>query len=248
MNKPIQIIGGSVAPDAKRAGRFTLRPIPAALATAMLLASSYPALAADVQVLPPAGGSFAVYDSTGSILRLLVTGPSADVQMPGLPVSPSMTPLCYNAATGSLGTCATLPVGATGATGATGPMGATGAVGATGATGATGSTGPSGPAACVSIAASDGQSIAAIGIRNGKVFGQTVNEATTPPTPTPLTDFTSAFGAVTVNCASVTIQGSANVFVVVRTNTDQLLQVGCTLNNFPTSCGGTVVNLGVIPM
>ncbi|MBO2458055.1 hypothetical protein [Actinomadura violacea] len=85
-------------------------------------------------------------------------------------------------------------------------------------------------------------------VRNGKVFGQTVNEATTPPTPTPLTDFTSAFGAVTVDCASVTIQGTANVFVTVRTNTDQLLEVGCVLNNFPTSCGGTVVNLGTIPM
>ncbi|GLY77095.1 hypothetical protein [Actinoallomurus sp. CA-142502] len=85
-------------------------------------------------------------------------------------------------------------------------------------------------------------------VRNGKVFGQTVNEATTPPTPTPLTDFTPAFGAVTVDCASVAIQGNANVFVTVRTSTDQLLEVGCTLNNFPTSCGGTVVNLGTIPM
>ncbi|MEU6747724.1 hypothetical protein ABZ914_16040 [Spirillospora sp. NPDC046719] len=85
-------------------------------------------------------------------------------------------------------------------------------------------------------------------VRNGKVFGQTVNEATTPPTPTPLTDFTSTFGAVTVDCASVAIQGASNVFVTVRTSTDQLLEVGCTLNNFPTSCGGTVTNLGVIPM
>lgn len=85
-------------------------------------------------------------------------------------------------------------------------------------------------------------------VRNGKVFGQTVDEATSPPTPTPLTDFTPAFGAVTVDCASVTIQGTSNVFVTVRTSTDQLLEVGCTLNNFPTSCGGTVVNLGTIPM
>jgi hypothetical protein len=87
-----------------------------------------------------------------------------------------------------------------------------------------------------------------VAVRNSKVFGQTVNESTTPPTPTPLTDFTAAFGAVSVDCASVTIQGNANVFVTVRTSTDQLLEVGCTLNNFPTSCGGTVVNLGVIPM
>ncbi|WP_345442838.1 hypothetical protein [Actinoallomurus vinaceus] len=85
-------------------------------------------------------------------------------------------------------------------------------------------------------------------VRNGKVFGQTVNEATSPPTPTPLTNFTSSFGAVTVACAAVSIQGNANVFVTIRTDTNQLLEVGCTLNNFPTSCGGTVVNLGVIPM
>lgn len=85
-------------------------------------------------------------------------------------------------------------------------------------------------------------------VRNGKVYGQTVNEATTPPTPTALTDFTSAFGAVTVDCASVTIQDSTNVFVTVRTSTDQLLEVRCNLlSNFPTSCGGTVVNLGVVP-
>ncbi|WP_246053756.1 hypothetical protein [Actinocorallia herbida] len=85
-------------------------------------------------------------------------------------------------------------------------------------------------------------------VRNGKVFGQTVNEATNPPTPTPLTNFTAAFGAISVDCASVAIQGNANVYVTVRTSTDQLLEVGCTLNNFPTSCGGTVVNLGTIPM
>lgn len=85
-------------------------------------------------------------------------------------------------------------------------------------------------------------------VRNSKVFGQTVDEATTPPTPTPLTDFTAAFGAVNVDCASVAIQGNTNVFVTVRTNTNQLLEIGCTLNNFPTSCGGTVTNLGTIPM
>ena len=80
------------------------------------------------------------------------------------------------------------------------------------------------------------------------MFGQTVNLSTLPPTPTPLTDFTSAFGAISVDCASVTIQGTTNVQVVVRTSTDQLLNVACTLNNFPTSCGGTVTNLGIVPM
>jgi hypothetical protein len=101
---------------------------------------------------------------------------------------------------------------------------------------------------CVSTAAAQGQTKAVVAVRNGKVFGQTVNEATIPPTPTPLTDFTSSFGAVTVDCASVAIQGNANVLVTIRTNTNQLLEVACTLNNFPTSCGGTVTNLGTIPM
>jgi hypothetical protein len=100
---------------------------------------------------------------------------------------------------------------------------------------------------CVSSAASTGQTVAVSAVRNGKVFGQTVNESTTPPTPTPLTDFTSAFGAITVQCSAVSIQGTSNVFVTVRTDTNQLLQVGCTLNNFPTSCGGTVTNLGTVP-
>ncbi|WP_460304436.1 hypothetical protein [Actinocorallia aurea] len=85
-------------------------------------------------------------------------------------------------------------------------------------------------------------------VRNGKVFGQTVNEDTIPPTPTPLTNFTAAFGAVTVDCASVTIPGGTDVYVTVRTSTDQLLEVKCTLGNFPTSCAGTVINLGTIPM
>jgi len=149
-------------------------------------------------------------------------------------------------ATGSTGV--TGSIGATGATGTTGATGATGATGSTGATGVTGATGSAGPAKCVSVVAGAGTSQAVVAIRNGKVFGQTVNLSTLPPTPTPLTDFTSAFGAISVDCASVTIQGTTNVQVVVRTSTDQLLNVACTLNNFPTSCGGTVTNLGIVPM
>src|SRR5262249_27993241 len=122
-----------------------------------------------------------------------------------------------------------------------------GATGRKGRRGPTGRAGPVGPSKCVGTAAAAGQTKAVVAVRNGKVFGQTVNESTSPPTPTPLTDFTSAFGAVTVDCASVTIQGNANVFVTVRTATDQLLEVACTLNNFPTTCGGTVTNLGTIP-
>ncbi len=140
------------------------------------------------------------------------------------------------------------PPGPTGPAGPPGPTGPAGPTGPMGPAGPAGPTGPAGPPKCVGTTAAQGQTKAVVAVRNGKVFGQTVNEATTPPTPTPLTDFTSAFGAVTVDCASVAIQGSTNVFVTVRTNTDQLLEVACTLNNFPTSCGGTVVNLGTIPM
>ena len=135
--------------------RFTRRPLTAALAFA-LAASGQQLRAADVEIRTPPAGNFAVRDSTGALLRLLVNGTNGSVTIPFLttaPIQPSL--VCFQPGTGLLGQCATGATGgfgATGATGATGPMGVTGATGAgfTGAfgpTGATGSTGATGAGA-----------------------------------------------------------------------------------------------------
>ncbi len=126
--------------------RFARRPLTVALALA-LAASGQQLRAADVEIRTPPGGNFAVRDSTGALLRLLVNGTNGEVTIPFLttaPVQPSL--VCFQTGTGLLGQCATGAFGATGATGATGAMGATGVTGAgfTGAIGATGATGSAG--------------------------------------------------------------------------------------------------------
>ena len=126
--------------------RFAKRPLAVALAFA-LAASGQQLRAADVEIRTPPAGNFAVRDSTGALLGLLVNGTNGQVTIPFLTtaaVQPSL--VCFQPGTGLLGECATGAFGATGATGATGAMGATGATGAgvTGAIGATGATGGAG--------------------------------------------------------------------------------------------------------
>jgi Collagen triple helix repeat (20 copies) len=117
--------------------------------------------AANVVVTPPAGGGFAVTDSSSSLVRLLVQA-TGDVTIPFLTSISAVQqakPVCFSAANGLLGPCVLLvgPTGAAGPTGPTGPVGPTGpaiagpigAAGAAGAmggpAGATGPTGPTGP-------------------------------------------------------------------------------------------------------
>jgi hypothetical protein len=120
--------------------RFARRPLTAALAFA-LAASGQQLRAADVEIRTPPGGNFAVRDSTGALLGLLVNGINGEVTVPFLTVAGVQPNLvCFQPGTGLLGQCATVALGPTGATGATGAMGATGATGA-GFTGAIGATG-----------------------------------------------------------------------------------------------------------
>lgn len=107
------------------------------------------ALAADVEVSTPPAGGFVVKDNGGSVrLRVNTDG---SVTIPALPSALQQQQfVCFDAASGLLGSCpavpggATGPAGPTGATGATGPTGSAGPTGATGATGATGSAGVTG--------------------------------------------------------------------------------------------------------
>ncbi|MEO8672993.1 MAG: hypothetical protein ABI411_16875, partial [Tahibacter sp.] len=132
-----------------------LRPLVAAVIAA-LSTSLY---AADVEILPPAGGNVVIKDSTGATSRFIVRD-DGTVSISGLPAAvQENSPVCFDTVTGQLGTCPPLAAGATGATGATGaagPAGTTGATGATGAastavgpTGATGSQGATGPTGAV---------------------------------------------------------------------------------------------------
>ena len=117
------------------ASRFRRRPIVLALARALASAAT---LGADVEIRTPPGGNFAVRDSTGAALRLLVNGTTGEITIPFLTGAPQQPqPLCFQTGTGLLGQCVTGafagPTGPTGPTGATGPVGPTGATGATGA-------------------------------------------------------------------------------------------------------------------
>ena len=101
--------------------RFAKRPLTAALALA-LAASGQQLRAADVVILTPPGGNFAVRNSTGSLLGLLVDGTNGQVTIPFLTAAPVQASLvCFQPGTGLLGECATGAIGAPGATGATGP-------------------------------------------------------------------------------------------------------------------------------
>src|SRR4029078_3437382 len=135
--------------------RFARRPLTVALALA-LATSGQQLRAADVDIRTPAGGNFAVHDSTGALLRLLGNGNKDEVSIPFLttaPVQPNL--VCFQNGTGLLGQCAAGGFGATGATGATGAMGAAGDTGA-GGTAAIGATGATGPAGATGTAGSTG--------------------------------------------------------------------------------------------
>ena len=128
-----------------------MRPLAAAVMAAVGV-GALSAQAADVEVTPPSAGSFVVKDSTGATAHFVV-GDDGKVTISGLPGSlPVDTPVCFDSATGQLGSCPSLvgpvgptgPTGATGATGDAGPIGATGSTGATGATGDAGAVGPAG--------------------------------------------------------------------------------------------------------
>jgi len=145
---------------------------PSRLLMALCLgALSQSGMAADVTVVPPAGGGFAVRDAANSTNRLRVTE-SGTVLVPALGSATAQgTTACFDATSGQLGPCSASAQGATGPTGPGGPtgpagptgptgpqgiqgvqgipgaMGATGpaGVGATGAAGPTGPEGPTGP-------------------------------------------------------------------------------------------------------
>ena len=113
----------------------------------MILAVPAFALAADLELTPPAGGAVVVRDSSGATARFIVN-PDGTVGITGLPSAvQGDSPVCFDASTGQLGACGSIvgPTGATGPTGPTGPTGATGQTGPTGPTGSTGDTGPTGP-------------------------------------------------------------------------------------------------------
>jgi len=150
--------GGS--PAASHASLMT--PHPCFWAIAALV--GVPALAADITLTPPPGGSVVLNSNPDT--PALRAGPGG-VQLPGLPnTSATFQQVVCRDATGVVGNCdpaaITGPRGTTGATGATGAMGprgetgATGPAGVTGAAGATGTTGATGPAGAVGSAGATG--------------------------------------------------------------------------------------------
>jgi hypothetical protein len=113
-----------------------LSALSAAVVCALGIASS--ASAQDVSVTPPAGGGFAVKDSSGTTVRFKVDA-NGNVIVPGLAAAAQQSStVCFDSSTGTFGPC---PASSGGATGATGPAGVTGSTGATGAQGITGPTG-----------------------------------------------------------------------------------------------------------
>ncbi len=85
---------------------FKQRPLAIALAATIALGSSR-LHAADVEIRTPPGGNFAVRDSTGAILRLLVNGTTGEITVPYLTAAPQQTNVvCFQTGTGLLGQCA----------------------------------------------------------------------------------------------------------------------------------------------
>ena len=79
---------------------FRRRPLAIALA-ATLAFSSANALAADVEIRTPAGGGFAVRDSTGSLLRLFLDGSTGALSIPFLTTAAVQpNPICFQNGTG----------------------------------------------------------------------------------------------------------------------------------------------------
>ncbi|MEO6748468.1 MAG: collagen-like protein [Casimicrobiaceae bacterium] len=126
----------------------------AALMLAMLTGS---ARAADVEIWTAAGGNFAVKDSTGALVRLLVNGSNGDVQLPFLASAAAQSSaVCFNSGTGLLGQCATFPAGPQGPAGPPGPPGASGLMGSPGAPGPQGPQGDAGAQGLPGIAGAAG--------------------------------------------------------------------------------------------
>src|SRR6185369_6266908 len=127
---------------------FRRRPLAIALA-ATLAFSSANALAADVEIRTPAGGGFAVRDSTGSLLRLFLDGSTGALSIPFLTTAAVQpNPICFQNGTGLVGQCAPGAGGSQGpqgAVGVQGPQGSVGALGPQGLSGAQGGTGAQGP-------------------------------------------------------------------------------------------------------
>ena len=182
-----------------------------AVATALMLAATT-ALAADVELQSPPGGSVIVKDSGGTV-RLQVQGSGA-VTIPNLTTAPQLNRVtCFDSATGVLGQClpgalpagttgSTGPMGATGPAGVSGPTGTTGLVGATGAAGlvgATGAIGAAGPAGATGLAGTAGTtgSIGATGAIGA--IGATGPTGSAGPTgPTGFAGVTGATGPIGV--------------------------------------------------
>src|SRR5262245_241240 len=121
---------------------FKQRPLAIALAATLALGSSR-LNAAEVEIRTPPGGNFAVRDSTGAILRLLVNGTTGEVTIPFLTGAPQQSNVvCFQTGTGLLGQCT--PGSVTGPQGAQGPQGSQGSAGAQGTPGPQGTQGGSG--------------------------------------------------------------------------------------------------------
>jgi hypothetical protein len=123
-----------------RAIRVLFHPLTLAVQATLL---SGLAVAADIEAQLAPGDGFVINSQSG-VLRLRVND-DGSVVIPALPGSMGEEQfLCFDTASGQLGSCAAIPAGPTGATGPTGAVGPTGSTGATGA-GATGPTGLAGP-------------------------------------------------------------------------------------------------------
>ncbi len=149
--------------------QFRKRPLALALALA-LVATGNDVIAADVQILTPPGGNFAVRDSA-STLRMLINGTTGEVTIPYLTIGAQYTnPVCFLRGTGhprpmhaGIGDRPSGPAGYSGTagwcgdtrhaghgrrSGAAGESGSAGCVGTQGAQGGIGAQGPQGVSVC----------------------------------------------------------------------------------------------------
>jgi len=138
MTHDVRAIERAASATPRSARRTLLHAMAAvALMLAMLTGSVH---AADVEIWTAAGGNFAVKDSTGALVRLLINGSNGDVLLPFLTFAAAQpSAVCFNSGTGLLGQCATFP------TGPQGPAGPPGLPGASGLMGSPGAPGPQGP-------------------------------------------------------------------------------------------------------
>jgi len=131
-----------------KTNRFRQRPLAIALAATLALGGAK-VYAAEVEIRTPAGGGFAVRDSTGSLSRLLVNGATGEVAIPYLQFATQQNNVvCFQLASGLLGQCVpgslTGPQGPQGVQGSAGPQGSQGAIGLQGPQGTNGAQGSQG--------------------------------------------------------------------------------------------------------